>query len=395
MLEVAGPAAALIGHFFGGAVALELARTAEPEAVDRLVLYEPGVRVAGLVPGQQIERLDELAAHGDGEQVLELAIEHLHLDGCLSFGPVRALRPSTSLTEFRRDYVAPVKCADLVDFLARSTRLVALLQSEAALRLMCEDLFAPLAADHVIYAELRFAPLLHTADGLTPEAVVRVVEEAVLTSIAATGVQARIILCALRHYDRDESLLTAQLARAAVERGLVAGLDLAGDEAGFGLDAHEAAFAFAGEHGLQLTAHAGEARGADSVSETLDRLAPDRIGHGVRSIEDPAVVERLTTSGVHLEVCPTSNLQTMGRPRAVLRRASHRHAAPSRRARVDQHRHAHHLRRHAGPRIRTPAGGVRLDCQRASRVQPRSAGRELRAARPQSGAPAAARPSAR
>lgn len=237
---------------------------------------------------------------------------HLHLDGCLSFGAVRALRPSTSLAEFRRDYVAPVKCADLVDFLSRTTRLVALLQSEAALRLMCEDLFAQLAADHVVYAELRFAPLLHTAGGLAPEAVVRVVEEAVLASIAATGVQARIILCALRHYDSDESLLTAQLARAAVERGLVAGLDLAGDEAGFGLDAHVAAFAIAREHGVQLTAHAGEARGADSVSETLDRLAPERIGHGVRSIEDPAVVERLATSGVHLEVCPTSNLQTMG-----------------------------------------------------------------------------------
>jgi pimeloyl-ACP methyl ester carboxylesterase len=81
VLEAVGPGATVVGHSFGGAVALELARTAEPGQVDRLVLYEPGVRVAGLVAGPVIERLEALAARGQGEQVLELALAELDAAG--------------------------------------------------------------------------------------------------------------------------------------------------------------------------------------------------------------------------------------------------------------------------------------------------------------------------
>ena len=70
------------------------------------------------------------------------------------------------------------------------------------------------------------------------------------------------------------------------------------------------AFRYAIDHGLHRTAHAGEARGPDSVWETLREFQPSRIGHGVRSIEDPALVEHLIRERIHLEVCPTSNLQT-------------------------------------------------------------------------------------
>ena len=86
-------------------------------------------------------------------------------------------------------------------------------------------------------------------------------------------------------------------------------LDIAGDEAGYPLDAHEAAFRHAEEHGLRRTAHAGEAAGPASVWETLRRLRPERIGHGARSIEDPALVDHLVETGIHLEVCPSSNVQ--------------------------------------------------------------------------------------
>ena len=91
---------------------------------------------------------------------------------------------------------------------------------------------------------------------------------------------------------------------------LVVALDIAGDEAGYPLDAHEAAFRHAEEHGLRRTAHAGEAAGPASVWETLRRLRPERIGHGARSIEDPALVDHLVQTGIHLEVCPSSNVQT-------------------------------------------------------------------------------------
>lgn len=237
---------------------------------------------------------------------------HLHLDCCLSYACVRALRPQTTLAEYRSNYVAPVKCADLVDFLARPTRMVALMQSELALRLVCEDLFAQLAIDNVAYAELRFAPLLHTDGGLAAGQVVRIVEDAIRAGTVATGVEARLILCTLRHLDIEQSLRTAELAVAATARGIVVGLDIAGDEAGFSLEAHEPAFRLARDRGLSLTAHAGESRGAGSIDETLRLLRPQRIGHGVRSIEDGGIVERLVQERIHLEICPTSNVQTLG-----------------------------------------------------------------------------------
>ena len=85
--------------------------------------------------------------------------------------------------------------------------------------------------------------------------------------------------------------------------------DIAGDEAGFPIDAHLKAFEFAREHHIKCTAHAGEARGAHSVWETIRHFHPGRIGHGVRSIEDDSLLEFIREKRLHLEVCPISNIQ--------------------------------------------------------------------------------------
>jgi adenosine deaminase len=234
---------------------------------------------------------------------------HLHLDCSLSYSAVSRLDPSVTRSEYDTEFVAPPQCASLADFLTRAPRGFRLMQTREALRLVTEDVFEQLAADGVIYAELRFAPLLHLEQGLTPEAVVAEVDRATEECIAATGIEARLILCTLRHYTEEQSLATARL----VERfrgSRVAALDIAGDEAGYPIDAHIAAFRYAAERGLARTAHAGEARGADSVWETLRAFTPSRIGHGVRSIEDAALVEHLRRERIHLEVCPSSNVQT-------------------------------------------------------------------------------------
>jgi adenosine deaminase len=234
---------------------------------------------------------------------------HLHLDCSLSYQAVARLDPSISRDQYDAEFVAPSQCASLADFLTRAPRGFQLMQTEEALRLVTEDLFEQLSRDRVIYAEIRFAPLLHLEQGLTPDAVVAAVDRAAEECVRATGIEARLILCTLRHFDTAQSLLTAQL----VERfkgSRVVGLDIAGDEAGFPIDAHIPAFRYAIDHGLYRTAHAGEARGADSVWETLRGFQPTRIGHGVRSIEDPKLVEHLRRERIHLEVCPTSNVQT-------------------------------------------------------------------------------------
>ena len=234
---------------------------------------------------------------------------HVHLDCSLSYALVSGLDPSITRARYEAEFVAPAKCGSLAEFLTRAPRQVELMQTGEALRLTVEDLFEQLAKDAVLYAEIRFAPLLHTLGGLTPEQVVAAVDRATETCIRATGIEARLILCAVRHFSEAQSMATAELVKQFRGSRVVA-LDLAGDEAGFTLDAHVPAFRHAAEHNIHRTAHAGEASGPQSVWETLRRLAPSRIGHGVRSIEDPALVEHLRREGIHLEVCPTSNVQT-------------------------------------------------------------------------------------
>src|SRR5579863_6140366 len=233
---------------------------------------------------------------------------HLHLDCSLSFQAVSALAPSVTREEYQREYIAPARCANLADFLSRAPKGFQLMQTEDSLRLVTEDVFQQLVDDGVIYAEIRFAPLLHTGRGLSPERVVAVVERAVERLIGETGMQAGLILCTLRHFTEKQSMLTARLVEKFRGSRVVA-LDLAGDEAGFPLDAHVGAYRYAREHGLFRTAHAGEALGPESVWETLRLLDPQRIGHGTRSIEDPKLVEHLHRKRIHLEVCPSANVQ--------------------------------------------------------------------------------------
>lgn len=234
---------------------------------------------------------------------------HLHLDCAASYAAVAALDPGISFEDYRLQFVGPPRSANLADLLKRPRRIVALMQDPRGLRVITEDLFDQLARDGVVYAELRFAPFQHTDRGMRVEDVVVEVERAAAGAAAATGIEARLILCTLRQFPPERSLRTAELVHQ-FQGSLVAALDIAGDEAGHPLDAHEPAFRYAIDHDLPRTAHAGEASGPASVWETLRRLEPSRIGHGVRSIEDPALVAHLRERGTHLEVCPSSNVLT-------------------------------------------------------------------------------------
>jgi adenosine deaminase len=234
---------------------------------------------------------------------------HLHLDCSLSYQVVHRIDPSITEEIYRRDFIAPARCTNLADYISRAVRMVNLMQTREQLRLATLDVFDQLKKDNVIYAEIRFAPLLHLQKGLTPEAVVAAVDDAVEEGIRTTGIQAGILLCTLRHFTPEQSMETAKLVEKFRNKHVV-GLDIAGDEAGYPIDNHVAAFQYALAHGLHITAHAGEAAGPKSVWETLHNFHPSRIGHGVRSVEDSALVGYLKANHILLEVCPTSNLQT-------------------------------------------------------------------------------------
>ena len=234
---------------------------------------------------------------------------HLHLDCSLSYEVVKQLDPSVTSQQFREEFVAGGQCHNLNDYLLRALKGIALMQTSDQLEAVTRDLFRQLKKDGVIYAEIRFAPLQHLENGLTAQEVVQIVDAAMEKCMAKTGVEARMILCTLRHFNDAESMKTVELVKE-FKGTTVAGFDIAADEAGFPIDNHIAAFRYAKDHGLGITAHAGEACGPESVWETLEHFQPSRIGHGIRSIEDAKLIRFLKNYDVHLEICPTSNIKT-------------------------------------------------------------------------------------
>ncbi len=205
---------------------------------------------------------------------------------------------------------------DLSTAWERFALTISVLQTGRALRRVAREAVEDLAADGVVHAELRFAPLEHTAGGLGPDRVL----EAVLAGIADaadTGTTATLVVCGLREQDPSRSLEAARLAARWAGAGVV-GFDLAGPEPGHPASEHAAAFEVARDAGLGLTVHAGEMDGVHQVADALASCAPDRLGHAWRLIDDCRVVDgrivalgpvarRVRDRDLPLEVCVTSN----------------------------------------------------------------------------------------
>jgi adenosine deaminase len=232
---------------------------------------------------------------------------HLHLDCSLSYEVVSKIDPSITHEYFLNHFVSTTKCTDLADFIVRASKGFLLMQTKQQLEWVVQDMFKQLVADNMLYVELRFAPLQHLLQGLTPYEVVKIIDAATAEAVKQTGLEARLILCTLRHYTEAQSMETVKLVEQ-FKNTYVAGFDIAADEAGFPVDNHLPAFKYAKQNNIFCTAHAGEAKGAESVWETLEHFGPSRIGHGVRCVEDSKLVAHLCKHNVHLEICPTSNV---------------------------------------------------------------------------------------
>lgn len=234
---------------------------------------------------------------------------HTHVDCSLSFEAVSRLVPDISLETFREKYQVPADCQSLQEYLAVAAASIALMQTQKGLEVVLEELFKDLDRDHVIYAEIRLAPLIHTQKDLGAEDVVRIISDKVELLQEKHDIRVNIILCALRSYTEAQSLETVQLIDSE-KYPLVVGFDLAGNESGYPLDAHVAAYDYARKNKINCTAHAGESEGGDSVIESIEKLGVSRIGHGITSIHDSEVLTLLKEKNIHLEICPISNLYT-------------------------------------------------------------------------------------
>lgn len=236
---------------------------------------------------------------------------HLHLDGSLSLESVRDLARMQNIAVEAEDekllkmlQVGP-DCKDLNEYLEKFAFPCSLLQKPEAITRSVENLRRELKAQGLLYAEIRFAPQLHLLQGLTQRQVV----QAAVEGLKADGVKANLILCCMRgNGNREENLETVRLTAEFLGKGVCAA-DLAGAEALFATENFEDVFALARKLEIPYTIHAGEAAGPESVYKALE-FGARRLGHGVRSAEDPVLLKRLAQEGITLELCPTSNLNT-------------------------------------------------------------------------------------
>lgn len=243
---------------------------------------------------------------------------HMHLDGAITARIAKQLAalqhialPTTDEKELEQLVTVPKDCASLNDFLSCFSLPLSLLQTGEGLRKAAYLVAEDMKAHGVIYGEIRFAPQLHTRKGMTQREAV----QAVLDGLKRSTLKTNIILCCMRDAaDPEENPETLELAKQfLVEDGGVVALDLAGAEALYPAENFRELFTKAKEYGLPLTVHAGEAAGAENIRFAVEHGAR-RIGHGTRAYEDASVLALLREKGIFLEMCPTSNRQTMAVP---------------------------------------------------------------------------------
>jgi adenosine deaminase len=221
---------------------------------------------------------------------------HCHLDGAVRISTARELSGRRDLS-----MVAPDDCPSQAEYIKYFDDAIAVMQTEAALERIANELTVDSAAENIDYLEVRWAPRLHLRSGLSIEAVI----ESVLRGLNAGPIAAVAIVTAMRHHTPEENVELARVAGAFAGRGVV-GFDLAGDEARYPASPQRPAFEAARAAGLHLTCHAGEAGEPSSVDEALD-LGVERIAHGVIGARDPRIVERVRREGIVLDMCPTAN----------------------------------------------------------------------------------------
>ena len=246
--------------------------------------------------------LVELHRHLDGNLRLETVLDLGRRHGIdLPAWTTEGLRPYVQVTE---------RVPSLMAFIAKFGVLRKVVVDYDAVRRIVRENLEDAAREGIDSIELRFSPyFMGEEHGLDPAAVVEAACDALEEARGRIPVRAKLIGIISRHYGPETAWIETDAAIRCRDRGVVA-LDLAGDEANFPGELFVDHFRKAREAGLRTIAHAGEAAGAASVRQAVLGLGAERIGHGIRCVEDPAVVDLLAERGIALEVCPTSNVHT-------------------------------------------------------------------------------------
>ena len=241
---------------------------------------------------------------------------HVHLDGSLRLDTILDIAkkrkidlPSMDAATLRKVMHLGENCGSLVEYLKAFDVTLQVMQDEESLYRTAYELAEDAAAENVRYMEVRYAPMLHGRLGLKMTGVV----EAVLAGLRAAqnkfGIESNVIVCGIRNISPETSLEMAELAVAYKNRGVVA-FDLAGAEYDHPAKHHKAAFQLVRDNNINVTIHAGEAYGPESIAQAIHFCGAHRIGHGCRLRENGDLLHYLNDHRVPLECCPSSNVQT-------------------------------------------------------------------------------------
>lgn len=233
---------------------------------------------------------------------------HVHLEGTATPDLVRRIAERNGLELPDGLFAAPDRFAyrDFLDFLDTYDKAASVIRSGEDYRDITYEYLVRCAAEGAIYVELTASPDHARLVGLTDEDHIEGIARGIDDARDETGIEGRILISCVRNFGVEPAL---RVARYAAERPhpYIVGFSMAGDEENYPPGDYAEAFEIAASAGLGCTVHAGEWAGPESVRGGLE-LPVSRIAHGVRSIEDPALVEELAARGIFLECCPTSNV---------------------------------------------------------------------------------------
>jgi len=243
---------------------------------------------------------------------------HDHLDGGLRPETIIEIAeeigyqklPSYKTTELAKWFEESCDSGSLVRYLETFDHTIAVMQRSEDIVRVARETVIDLADDGVIYAEVRVAPEHFTKKGLTMEEVTEAMLEGYRQGEVKTGLKVNTILCGMRQLDKSQEV--AEIVVKYRDKGVV-GFDIAGPEKGFPPTLQQDTFDYLKRNEIPFTIHAGEADGPESINLALNACGASRIGHGVniyQDLPDGKIAKQVLDQQVHLEVCPTSNLQT-------------------------------------------------------------------------------------
>jgi adenosine deaminase len=263
-------------------------------------------------------------------QSLPKVLLHEHLDGVLRPQSIIELArdakytelPTADPTSLAKWFHRGANQGSLAKYLEGFAHTIAVMQTEESLERVAYEQAEDLSKDGVVYFETRFAPVFHTQKGLTHQQIVGAVLKGLERGRKDFGIASGLIICAMRN--RHESLEMAELAVDFRSRGVV-GFDLAGEEGGYPAKKHVDAFHYIQRENFNITIHAGEGYGKESIWQAIQYCGAHRIGHGTRLIDDIAVVDGkavklgdlaqyVLDKRIPLEICLISNVHTGATP---------------------------------------------------------------------------------